>query len=253
MPALTVAPGEQAGRWFGYEIDRDPVTTAPDEAWVRFRLISASGDRGGILRLANVGDDGRPAWVVTEAGTADVHIVSAAYRDGTARMELTSGVAGDRWVCARYDEPGSPRWSCEEVRVGAGTVEVEISVPERPSRIALSVRSAPEIGSPLTPSFAEIGLVDGAEQGRLRFDSLLIEHGGGEERDAVPSLIGLTEGQARTRLAETGFGVDVSYRVLAPGDPADGTVIEQSLAAGAEARLGTAISILVGRATQTGP
>ena len=66
-------------------------------------------------------------------------------------------------------------------------------------------------------------------------------------------MIGLTEGQARTTLAESGFGVDVSYRVLAPGDPADGTVIEQSLAPGTEARLGTAISILVGRATPNGP
>lgn len=253
VPALTVAPGEQAGRWFGYEIDRDPVTTAPDEAWVRFRLISVSGDRGGILRLADVGGEGHPAWIVTEAGTADVHVVDAAYRDGTVRMELTSGVAGDRWVCVRHDEPLSTGRSCEQVGVGVGITEVEIDVPERPARIAVSVRSAPEIGSPLTPSFAEIGLADGAEQGRLRFDSLLIEHGGGEERDAVPSLIGLTEGDARTRLAETGFGVDVSYRVLSPGDPADGTVIEQSLAAGAEARLGTAISILVGRATPTGP
>lgn len=253
VPALTVAPGEQAGRWFDYEIDRDPVTTAPDEAWVRFRLITVSGDRGGILRLVDIGDDGRPAWVVTEAGTADVHVVRATYRDGTARMELTSGVAGDRWVCVRHDDPTATGRTCEQVGVGAGITEVEIDVPERPARIAVSVRSAPEIGSPLTPSFAEIGLADGAEQGRLRFDSLLIEHGGGEERDAVPSLVGLTEGQARRVLAEGGFGVDVSYRVLAPGDPADGAVIEQSLAPGIEARLGTAISILVGRATPTGP
>lgn len=253
VPALTIAPGDQAGRWFDYEVDRVPVTTAPDEAWVRFRLISVSGDRGGILRLANVGDDGRPAWIVTEAGTADVDVVTATYRDGAAVMQLTSPVAGDRWVCVRYDERGSSRGACEQVVVGTGTVEVEIQVPERPTRIAMSVRSAPEVGSTLTPSFGEIGLTDGEEYGRLRFGSLLVEHGGGEERDVVPPLIGLTEGEARTVLAEQGFGVDVTYRELAPGDPADGTVIEQSLAAGAEARLGTSISVLVGLARSAEP
>lgn len=257
VPALTIAPGEQSGRWFDFEIDRDLVTAAPDEAWVRFRLISVSGDRGGVLRLANVGDASRPAWIVTEAGTADVHVVTAAYRDGTAAMQLTSPVAGDRWVCVRYDERGSSGGSsggsCEQVVVGAGIVEVEIHVPERPTRIAMSVRSAPEVGSPLTPSFGEIGLVDAEERGTTRFGSLLVEHGGGEERDVVPPLIGLTEGQARTVLAEQGFGVDVTYRELAPGDPADGTVIEQSLAAGAEARLGTSISVLVGLARSAEP
>ena len=76
--------------------------------------------------------------------------------------------------------------------------------------------------------------------------TLIVSSGPGQVR--MPALVGLTEGQARNLLDESGLGIDVGYQILEPGDPRDGTVIEQSVASGQEVDKGTRISIVVGQA-----
>ena len=64
----------------------------------------------------------------------------------------------------------------------------------------------------------------------------------------MPPLVGLTEGQARNLLDEAGLGIDVSYQVLEPGDPRDGTVLEQSIPSDQDVDKGTPIIVVVGQA-----
>ncbi len=60
----------------------------------------------------------------------------------------------------------------------------------------------------------------------------------------VPRVVGLTEGDARERLAEEGFGVAVERRESAERD--EGRVLEQSVSAGKEARRGSRVALAVG-------
>ncbi|MDP8900581.1 MAG: PASTA domain-containing protein [Actinomycetota bacterium] len=60
----------------------------------------------------------------------------------------------------------------------------------------------------------------------------------------VPRVVGLTEGEARERLAEEGFGVAVERRASAERD--EGRVLEQSVSAGKEARRGSRVALAVG-------
>ena len=77
---------------------------------------------------------------------------------------------------------------------------------------------------------------------------LIVSAGPGQER--VPPLIGTTEAQARNKLRDLGFGApNVTYRDLPPGDPSDGTVLEQSIPAAELVDKGTVIDLVVGRAT----
>ena len=77
---------------------------------------------------------------------------------------------------------------------------------------------------------------------------LIVSSGPGQER--VPPLIGTTEAQARNKLRDLGFGTpNVTYRDLPPGDPSDGTVLEQSVPAAELVDKGTVIDLVVGRAT----
>ena len=76
--------------------------------------------------------------------------------------------------------------------------------------------------------------------------TLIVSSGPGQVR--VPPLVGLTEGQARNLLDEAGLGIDVGYQVLDPGDPRDGTVLEQSVPSNRDVDKGTRISIVVGQA-----
>jgi eukaryotic-like serine/threonine-protein kinase len=62
----------------------------------------------------------------------------------------------------------------------------------------------------------------------------------------VPNVVGSTEASAREQLSQ--FDVSVSVRDLAAGDPNDGLVINQSLAAGTTAPAGSNIQLVVGRA-----
>lgn len=75
---------------------------------------------------------------------------------------------------------------------------------------------------------------------------LIVSSGPGQVR--VPPLVGLTEGQARNSLDEVGLGIEVTYRELEPGSPADGTVLEQSVRSGEEVDLAMVISVVVGQA-----
>ena len=75
---------------------------------------------------------------------------------------------------------------------------------------------------------------------------LIVSSGPGQVR--VPPLVGLTEGQARNLLADSGLGIDTQYRELPPGDPADGTVLEQSVPPDQEVDKGTVISVVIGQA-----
>jgi serine/threonine-protein kinase len=76
--------------------------------------------------------------------------------------------------------------------------------------------------------------------------TLIVSSGPGQER--VPPLVGLTEGQARNLLDDRAFGIDVSYRELAPGDSRDGTVLEQSIPTSQLVDKGTVILVVVGQA-----
>jgi serine/threonine-protein kinase len=76
--------------------------------------------------------------------------------------------------------------------------------------------------------------------------TLIVSSGPGQER--VPPLVGLTEGQARNLLDDRGFGIEVTYRELPPGDPADGTVLEQSIATSQLVDKGTVVTVVVGQA-----
>jgi serine/threonine-protein kinase len=76
--------------------------------------------------------------------------------------------------------------------------------------------------------------------------TLIVSSGPGQVR--VPPLVGLTEGQARNLLDEAGLGIDVGYEELEPGDPRDGTVLEQSVPSNEDVDKGTQISVVVGQA-----
>ena len=65
----------------------------------------------------------------------------------------------------------------------------------------------------------------------------------------VPEVVGLTEEEARDRLAEEGFGVAVERRESAEND--EGRVLEQSVPAGEEARRGSRVALAVGGGPRT--
>jgi beta-lactam-binding protein with PASTA domain/predicted Ser/Thr protein kinase len=67
----------------------------------------------------------------------------------------------------------------------------------------------------------------------------------------VPNVVGSTEAGARQQLAQ--FNVSVSTRELPAGDPNDGLVISQSIAAGSVAPAGSDIELVVGQAAEPPP
>ncbi len=75
---------------------------------------------------------------------------------------------------------------------------------------------------------------------------LFVSSGPGQK--IVPTLVGVDEGTARNLLDELGFKVSVQFKELPPGDPKDGTVLEQSIATGQLVDKGTTITIVVGQA-----
>jgi eukaryotic-like serine/threonine-protein kinase len=68
------------------------------------------------------------------------------------------------------------------------------------------------------------------------------------EEIRVPSMVGLTEQEARERLAEAGFGVDVKLQESAEEDA--GKVLEQSTSGGREAEKGSEILLTIGTAPE---
>ncbi|MGH9134338.1 MAG: Stk1 family PASTA domain-containing Ser/Thr kinase [Ilumatobacteraceae bacterium] len=77
--------------------------------------------------------------------------------------------------------------------------------------------------------------------------TLVVSSGPGQV--TVPPVVGITEAQARNNLASNDLQATVEYRDLEPGDPNDGLVISQSVAAGTAVDRGTAVALVVGRAT----
>jgi serine/threonine-protein kinase len=65
----------------------------------------------------------------------------------------------------------------------------------------------------------------------------------------VPNVVGMTEQEARSALAE--FDVSVNGQNLAAGDPNDGRVTAQSVTPGQRAPIGSGVTITVGRAAAT--
>lgn len=61
----------------------------------------------------------------------------------------------------------------------------------------------------------------------------------------VPTLTGLTEQQARTKLQQLNLGVSVTYTEVANGDPNHGRVLTQSIASGTNVAPGTVVAITV--------
>ena len=76
---------------------------------------------------------------------------------------------------------------------------------------------------------------------------LVVSSGPGQK--IVPTLVGVEEGTARNLLDDLGFKVEVQFKELPPGDPKDGTVLEQSIPTGQLVDKGTTITIVVGQAT----
>ena len=67
----------------------------------------------------------------------------------------------------------------------------------------------------------------------------------------VPNVVGSSESSARQQLAQ--FSVNVSFDDLPVGDPNDGRVMTQSIAAGQVAPAGTTIDLVVGQAAEPPP
>jgi len=76
-----------------------------------------------------------------------------------------------------------------------------------------------------------------------------LEEALGVEKGEVPRVVGLTEQDARERLAEEGFGVAVERRASAKKD--EGRVLEQSVPAGKEVERGSRIALAVGSGPRT--
>jgi serine/threonine-protein kinase len=64
----------------------------------------------------------------------------------------------------------------------------------------------------------------------------------------VPGVVGLTEQEARERLAEAGFGVEVKHRESSEEDT--GKVLEQSIPSGKDAEEGSKILLTIGKAPE---
>ncbi len=71
----------------------------------------------------------------------------------------------------------------------------------------------------------------------------------GVGKGEVPKVVGLTEDEARGRLAEEGFGAAVERRASAEED--EGKVLEQSVPAGKEVERGSRIALAVGSGPRT--
>jgi membrane peptidoglycan carboxypeptidase len=78
--------------------------------------------------------------------------------------------------------------------------------------------------------------------------------GSGEDRVAVPNVVGLSESAARSRLAAAGFGVDTGGSVSSDIYPR-GTVVRTSPGGGSRVEPGTTVTIYVskGRPKRPGP
>ena len=64
----------------------------------------------------------------------------------------------------------------------------------------------------------------------------------------VPTLTGLTETSARTKLTQLRLGIEVTYTDVAFGDPNDGKVMTQNIASGTDVAPNTVIRLTVGKA-----
>ena len=64
----------------------------------------------------------------------------------------------------------------------------------------------------------------------------------------VPTLTGLTETSARTKLTQLHLGVEVTYTDVPFGDPNDGKVMTQNIASGTDVAPNTVIKLTVGKA-----
>lgn len=73
----------------------------------------------------------------------------------------------------------------------------------------------------------------------------------GPQNVVVPNLVGMTEQEARAAVAASEFRIGVNVRDLQAGDPSDGLVVEQTVAAGSNAPTGTRIGVVIGRAAPT--
>jgi serine/threonine-protein kinase len=67
----------------------------------------------------------------------------------------------------------------------------------------------------------------------------------------VPSVVGKSDGDARNELTSLGLVVTTTTQVLAAGDPASGTVLAQSIAAGTNVAPGSSVTLTIGQADTT--
>lgn len=237
-PAASVEPG---GRLFTALVDDRPVFTRENEAWVRFTLVGADGETDGIVRLVDTAwaTGGTPAWAVSDAGTRNVALASAEYRDRLVRADFGTN---DRLVLIRF--LGSPSGGAALNRPSGTTYEFGLGA-NTPATVALTVWSQP--GE--EPAFAEVLLGEGGEAEPRDFGALLDSLFGPDVQVTVPSFIGLTLGQARTLADDLGLTVDVTTAQVPAGDPTDGAVTEQGLPEGTVTARGGTIGVTIAEAS----
>jgi beta-lactam-binding protein with PASTA domain/predicted Ser/Thr protein kinase len=179
-------------------------------------------------------------------------------------QEAEESVSVPAGIVIRTDPPGDERVAQETVITvvvssGPNQVSIPATVINDPVDVARQLLESDEYGlqvqvrEQVDPTI-EAGIVIGIEPApntlvdRGSVVVLVVSSGPGQA--TVPPLVGLTEGQARNLINDRGFAVgEIRYRDLEPGDPSDGTVLEQSIPTGQVIDKGTTIDLVVGRAT----
>jgi len=81
--------------------------------------------------------------------------------------------------------------------------------------------------------------------------SIVVYVSTGKPTVIVPSVVGKSDGDARNELTSLGLVVTTTIQVLAAGDPASGTVLAQSIAAGTSVTPGSSVPLTIGQADTT--
>jgi hypothetical protein len=226
------------------------ITVVPDDE----TLCCDSGNGYAVVERV----DG--SWFVSAAGNDAMQIVRLSYSDDGVVSGAYAPRIGGMYTATidSFGWPGPPETGL------AGEHEPDPTDPTNGPNFRSSGHTAPAIGvrfwqspSPSNPfpaaMFAEYIIPRGAsiEPGTpgmiddIAADTTAPPTSTGSQQ--VPSLIGLTEGQARSALETRGLGVSVDYIDLLPGDAADATVVEQDIAEGSTVSTGAVITVTVGR------
>jgi hypothetical protein len=153
-----------------------------------------------------------------------------------AGAETTQALAGP---LASAPVPGSP----------GGALRVSLSPPGRRRRVRLLAAAGALVALLGLLALGWLQGFGGPVVGSLGNAVEEAEQALGVGRGEVPRVVGLTEEEARGRLAEEGFGVSVERRESS--QKVKGKVLEQSVQAGKKVRRGSRIALAVGGGPRT--